>query len=184
MFLLVLGLIVFFASHLAFTVPGLRSKLVARIGTWGWKGVVGAISLAGFVLIVIGMKHAGHIGLWTPPPFAHPIAAGLMPLAFVLVISAYFPCNLKRVVRHPMIAGIAVWAGLHLLANGDLAGLLLFGSFFVYALFDLGVRWERPAAEARVYPPGYDMALVLIAVLAYATILTLHPLLFGHAVVS
>lgn len=183
MFLLVLGLIVFFASHLAFTVPGLRSTLVSRIGKWGWKGIVGAISLAGLILIVLGMKHAGHVGLWTPPPFARPIAVGLMPLAFILVIAAYFPCNLKRVVRHPMLLGIALWAGLHLLANGDLAGLLLFGSFFAYALFDLGVQWKHVAPEPRAYAPGYDMALVFIAVLTYAVILVLHPLLFGHAIV-
>ncbi|MGH8427014.1 MAG: NnrU family protein [Gammaproteobacteria bacterium] len=182
MFLLILGLIVFFAAHLAFTVPSLRPMLVARIGEWAYKGIVGAISLAGIILIVLGIKHAGHVGLWTPPPFADPITVGLMPLAFILVIAAYFPCNIKRAVRHPMLLGVGLWAGLHLLANGDLAGLLLFGSFFVYVLFDLGLRWKRIVPAPRVYPPGYDLALMFIAILIYATILVLHPLLFGHTV--
>ncbi|MDN5865289.1 MAG: NnrU family protein [Gammaproteobacteria bacterium] len=182
MFLLIPGLIVFFAAHLAIAVPGLRETLVVRFGKWPYKGMIAAISIAGFILIVLGMGNAGHIGLWTPPPFARPIATGLMPLAFILVIGAYVPCNLKRLLRHPMMLGVALWAGLHLLANGDLAGLLLFGSFFAYSLFILIVRRDI-APSARTYPAASDLVVVVSGIVLYATLLTLHPLLFGHAVV-
>lgn len=183
MFFLVLGLIVFFAPHVVPAVRGLRQALVTHIGEPLFRGLVSLTSLGGLALIVFGMKRAVRVPLWTPPPFGHSIAVGLMPLAFILVVAAYFPCNLKRAARHPMLLGIGLWAGLHLLANGDLAGLILFGSFFAYAAFDFAVHWRDPLATAKVYSHRRDLAAMLLGIVLYATVLSLHPLLFGHAVV-
>ncbi|NDP43449.1 MAG: NnrU family protein, partial [Aromatoleum sp.] len=140
MSVLILGLIVFLGAHsVRIIADDWRSAQVARLGAGGWKGVYALVSLAGFVLIVWGFGQArlDPVVLWHPPTWTRHVAGLLTLVAFVLVTAAYVPGNhLKAAVGHPMVAGVKVWAFAHLLANGTLADVVLFGSLLGWAVID------------------------------------------------
>lgn len=141
MLLLIVGLLVFFAAHLAPTQSALRASLVERFGEGPYKIAFAVLSAIGLALIVLGWsKLALHPGknpvLWDPPLWTRHVAIALMLPAFVLLLAAYIPSRIRDAVRHPMLTAVKIWAFAHLLANGDLASLLLFGSFLAYAVFD------------------------------------------------
>jgi uncharacterized membrane protein len=180
MFLLVLGLALFIGIHAAPSLPGLRQSLVNRWGEGPYKAVFSLIAAAGFVLIVIGKGRAEMVPLWQPPNWGRTAALWLMPLAFVLLAGAYMPGNVKRYTRHPMLWGVTLWAALHLLANGDLASLLLFGGFGAYALFAMWSQNQRGAKlSEKTYPMRSDALVIVTGVIAYAVFLYLHSYLFG-----
>lgn len=182
MLLLVVGLIVFLGMHLLPTVPQVRNGLVERFGEPAYKVAFSLISLAGLAIIVIGYGKVQGLpsknpDLWFPPVWTRHVAFTLMPIAFVMLAAAYIPSNIKRVLKHPMLAGIKVWALAHLLANGDLASVLLFGSFLAYAVYDrISVKHRVVAATAAQGGIGGDVLAVLIGLGAYVVML-----LWGHA---
>ncbi|MDX1443557.1 MAG: NnrU family protein [Gammaproteobacteria bacterium] len=134
---LIAGLIIFFGAHLVPAATGLHGSLVSRFGTWGWKGIMAVISIIGFVLIVIGWQRVGYVHVYTPPAWGHEITRAIMLPAMILLAAAYIPGNAKRITRHPMLWATVLWATGHLLANGDLRALLVFGTFLAWALFDM-----------------------------------------------
>lgn len=140
MVLLVLGLILFIGAHLIPTAPVFRESLVARLGLNGYKLGVTAASLIGLGLIVYGSVltrgSPSDPQLWSPPIWSRHLSFLLMLVAFVLLAAANVPSHIRDAVKHPMLAAIVVWALAHLIANGDLLALLLFGSFLGYALYD------------------------------------------------
>ncbi len=141
MILLVIGLVVFFAIHLVPTNVELRNGLVARFGENGYKAFFAIVALIGFVIIVLGFhKLQLHPGknpqLWYPPTWCRHLAAALMLPAMIALVAAYVPSRIHTMLRHPMLIAIKLWALAHLLANGDLASLILFGSFLAYAVYD------------------------------------------------
>lgn len=180
MSILLLGLVIFIGVHLVPSLPSLRDRLRDRLGSGAYRGVFSLVSLLGFVLIVLGMGRAPFVPLWNPPPWAPRVAVLVMPLALTLLVAAFFPTNLKRITPHPMLWGVTVWAAVHLLANGDLASLLLFGSFGAFALFDI---WSanRRGAELSTTPVPFWRDLIVIAVgaVVYMGFLHSHTLLFG-----
>lgn len=183
MTLLILGLIVFFAIHLVPTAPALEARAVDRVGANGWRGLFSLIATAGLFLIVAGMARAPYIVLWPASPLARGLALIAVPVAFVLLAAAYLPSNVKRVTPHPMLWAVTLWACAHLLANGDVAGVLLFGSFLVYALIDRWSSNRRGAAVARGRQPLWADALALVAGLIGAVLVAhYHASLFGVAV--
>lgn len=110
-------------------------------------------------------------------------AIWFMPFALILLAAAFIPGNLKRCTAHPMLWAITLWALVHLLANGDLAGLLLFGSFGLYSLYAMRsqtLRGARPAQTSR--PIAGDIGAVVVGLIAYALLLRFHASLFGVAV--
>lgn len=142
MLLLVLGLATFFAIHAVPTQPELRAGLVDRFGEAAYKGLFTVASLAGLALIVYGYgKLQGTPGknpdLWFPPTWARHVALLLMLPAMVLLVAAYVPSRIRDAVKHPMLLGVKLWAIAHLIANGDLASVVLFGSFLAWAVYDL-----------------------------------------------
>ncbi|WP_374547494.1 NnrU family protein [Rhodoblastus sp.] len=177
---LVSGLILFFAVHLLPTAPSLRTALRARLGENGYKLAFSLASALGLGLIVVGVSAmrgaAADVQLWYPPIWARHLAFTLMLPAFVLVVAAYTPSHIRDWARHPMLAGVTLWAAAHLAANGDLLALLLFGSFLLFSLYD------RISASRREVPPrpaargwAADGAAVLVGVgLWAATLLWLH----------
>lgn len=183
--LLIIGIVLFLGIHLVPAGPGLRGSLVDVIGESGWKGLMSAVAIAGFVTIVLGWQRAPFVPVYTPPEWGHWAPRLLMFPALMLLAAAYIPSNVKRYTRHPMLWATVTWAIAHLLANGDLRSLLLFGSFLVWSLFDM---WSanRRGARLRDTPvsPAYDLAVVVSGTVAYLLFARFHGALFGVPVMS
>jgi len=181
MTLLVIGLAAFFAAHSFTMMRGARERLVARLGALPYRGLHSAISLAGFVAIVVGYGDAPRIDLWVPPGWLRPVAMVLMLPVFVLLVSAYLPGNIKARVGNPMLIALKTWAFAHLLVNGDVASLLLFGSFLAWAVVDL-IAVKRSGRSAVVKEPRavYDAIAIAIGLIVYGLIVArLHVYLAG-----
>lgn len=180
---LLIGLIVFFGIHLLPSFVSTRQALVRRLGELPYKGLFALISLGGFILIVLGKAQAAVIPVWQPYNWGSLPAQWLMPLAFILVTAAYAPTNLRRITRHPMLWGVTLWAAVHLLANGDLASILLFASFALYSLFDMASVNRRGLRVPGIrVMPVYDVVVIIIGLAAYAGVALAHPYLFGAKV--
>ena len=186
---LILGLIVFIGSH-AFTMArGARAQAIARLGEGPYKGLYSLVSLVGLVLIVWGYgdyRAGGYTPLWNPPVWARHLAVPLVWISFVAFAAAYLPGRIRRTLKHPMLAGLKIWALAHLLANGDLGSVLLFGTLLAWAVAaristkrrDEVLDHGGPAAA----PAGWrnDILALLIGTAAYVVFLVwLHPLLIG-----
>jgi uncharacterized membrane protein len=177
---LVIGLVIFIGVHVFSSFRALREYLIARIGAGAYKGLYTALSLAGFVLIVIGMGKTETVALWTPPDWGRAAAFWITPLAFISLVSAYVPGNFKRVTAHPMLWGVALWALAHLFANGDLAGLLLFGGFGLYALYAMWSQTRRGAKPSQTRrSPLNDLLAIVIGIAAWSAALFFHANLSG-----
>lgn len=144
---LVLGLVMFLGAHLPVAVAnGWRRQVVAQRGLGTWKGVVSVLSLLGFVLLCWGYGQARlqPVVLWAPPVATRHLAALLTLVAFVLLAAAYVPRNgIKARLGHPMVLAVKVWALAHLLANGTLADVVLFGAFLVWAVLSFRAARQR-----------------------------------------
>jgi uncharacterized membrane protein len=141
MLVLVIGLVVFFAIHLVPAQSDLRNGLVARFGDTGYKAIFSILSLIGLVLIILGFaKLQLHPGknpqLWYPPLWCRHVALVLMLPAMIALVAAYVPSRIHTMLKHPMLVAIKIWALAHLIANGDLGSLVLFGSFLAFAVYD------------------------------------------------
>jgi uncharacterized membrane protein len=185
MALLIIGLAVFFAAHVFTMFRGPRAAAVARLGEAGYKALYSVVSLVGLVLIVWGFgryRAEGYVPLWDPPLWGRHLALALMWPVFVLLVAAYLPGAIKRKIRHPMFAAVKIWAFAHLLANGDLGSLLLFGSFLTWAVVGRIAARRRPGADETV-PAGSlrnDVVALLAGTIIYVAFLFwLHPLLIG-----
>lgn len=177
---LVAGLVIFFAAHLLPAFSEGRARLVQKLGANGYKAAFAAVSLVGLVLIVMGKGDAAFIPVWTPPAFMRHVTMLLMLPVFVLLLAAYVPCNIRRRLRHPMILAVKTWALAHLLANGDLASMLLFGAFLAWGVFDFISVKKRDAGEPRPQQPlGYDVGVVVGGLVVYALVARFHGTLFG-----
>ncbi len=188
MMLLVIGLVLFLGIHLLPTQSEMRNGLVARFGESAYKGLFAAVSLLGFALIVIGyhklqLAPGKNPQLWSPPDWTRHVAFLLMLPVFILLIAAYVPSRIRDATKHPMLLAIKLWALAHLLVNGDLGSLLLFGGFLAYAAYDrVSVRKRGargPLGDAR--PGKYNDFLVVMAGLAFYAFMLVwgHELLIG-----
>src|SRR3984893_18694652 len=136
---MILGLVLFLGAHTLTTQRDLRARLIASMGGGGYKAGYAVASLVGLALIVWGFAHyrtAGMWPVWSPPTALKYLNAALMLPAVILVVAAYIRGRIYTAVKHPMLAGVKLWAFGHLLANGDLGGIILFGSFLAWAVFD------------------------------------------------
>ena len=184
---LIFGLLVFLGVHsLRSLVPGWRSQVLARVGPGVFKGVYALVSLLGLALIVWGFGLAREVPvlLWLPPAGLRHAAALLNVLAFVLLAAAYVPGNsIKARLHHPMLLAVKTWALAHLLANGNLAHVVLFGSFLAWGVLAFVSCRRRDRALQTAYAPGTAAATgltVLVGVLAAGVFaLWLHGLLIG-----
>ena len=185
MSLLVAGLVVFLGIHLVPALPTLRNGLVARLGEGRYKGMFSLASLAGLALIVAGyMQAPSTVRVFAPSATAIALAPFAITLAFILFAAANMRGYLRHTLGHPMLLGLAVWATVHLLANGDLRGTLLFGSFLAYAALDLASAISRHAVKP--FPPAfkYDLMAIVGGGLVALGVMTLHRVLFGVPVVT
>ncbi len=184
---LVAGLLLFLGVHSTrLLADDWRSRTIARLGPMPWKGLYALVSLAGLALLVwgYGVARQQPLQLWSPPVGLRHMASLLTLLAFVLLAAAYVPGNhIKARWHHPMLLGTKTWALAHLLANGTLAGVLLFGSFLVWAVLMFISSRRRDRRQAVVYAPGTagrTWLTVAVGTLAWAAFaFWLHGLLIG-----
>ncbi|HLW11082.1 MAG TPA: NnrU family protein [Casimicrobiaceae bacterium] len=169
MSVLIAGLVVFLASHsVGHAAPAWRARQIARVGLRPWKLAYSAISLAGLVLIVrgFGMARADAIVVWQSPAWTRHVTVLLTVVGFVLIAAAYVPATrIRAALGHPMTAGVALWASGHLIANGGLADVVLFGAFLVWALITFVARRRRDRDAGVVYAAG-SLARDAIAIVA------------------
>jgi len=194
MTLLLLGLIFFLGIHTLTTLREPRAALIGRLGEGPYKGLYSLVSEVGLVLIVWGFaryRDTAYLQIWAPPAWLHPVALVLMWFAFVALAAAYSPAGwIKGVLRHPMLVSIKSWALAHLLANGDLGALILFGTFLAWAVYDRIAVKRRdddalPATAGNAigaprsgFTAGDGIALIVGSVV-YAAMFWLHPILIG-----
>ena len=183
MTLLIVGVALFIGAHLIPSVPSLRDRLKRQVGGNAYRGLFALVSLVGFVLLVMGMGRASFVPLWDPPAWGHRVPVFGMLLALTLFVAAFMPTNLKRLTRHPMLWGVTLWAAVHLVANGDLASLILFGSFGAFSLFDMWSANQRGAQlSSKAVPYWRDLLVVAVGGVVYMGLLHSHALLFGMPV--
>lgn len=188
MLILVAGLIVFLSVHsVRIVADDWRSRQIARMGEGTWKAIYSLLSIAGFALIVWGypLTRENPVDLWQPPIWTRHLASLFTLVSFVLLAAAYVPrTRIKAAIGHPMVVGVKVWAFAHLLSNGRLGDVLLFGAFFVWAVLDFSAAKRRDRAAGRTYPaaPGIarDAIAVVVGIGAWAAFaLHLHAWLIG-----
>ena len=185
MTLLVVGLALFLGIHLVPAFPPLRLALAARLSEGGYKGAFSLVSAVGLVLIVLGFARAPAAErVFAPFPAAIAIAPVAMTVAFILLAAANMRGYLRHGLKHPMLLGMGIWSTVHLLANGDLRGTLLFGGFLAYAIIDLISASSRNATKIFAPAAKFDVMAILGGVAVAIAVMTLHRLLFGVAVVA
>jgi uncharacterized membrane protein len=188
--ILILGLVLFLGVHVFTTLRTTRATVIGRLGEGPYKGLYSVVAGIGLVLIIWGFsryRSAGYIQVWNPP-FAlfHPIALALLWFAFVSLAATYAPPGkIKGALRHPMLVAVKAWALSHLLVNGDLGSLLLFGSLLVWAIYDrISVkRRDDPGAPVVASFGRNDAIVVVIGTIACLAIMWLHESLIGVAAV-
>lgn len=188
---LIAGLVLFLGVHTLTTLREMRAGLVERLGPGLFKGIYSLVSLIGFVLIVLGYKAyraAGYIDVWTPPTGMRHLTILLMWPAMICLVAAYVPGEIKRRLKHPMLVAVKIWALAHLLSNGDLGSIILFGSFLGWAVYDrISVKRRVDANGPAVTPGGRRndvVAVVAGTILWVLFMFVLHPLLIGVPVIS
>jgi uncharacterized membrane protein len=188
---MIVGLILFLGVHTLTTQRGLRARCIASLGEGGYKIGYAVASFAGLALIVWGFAHYradGMIPVWSPPTFLRHLNVALMLPAVILVVASYIRGRIYTAVKHPMLAGVKLWAFGHLLANGDLGGIILFGSFLAWAVFDRISLKRRADAGAPPIPVGgvtNDAIAVAVGVVAYlALAFAFHPVVIGVPVIG
>ena len=173
MIVLIVGLVLFLGIHsISIAAPDWRNAQVVQRGDKAWKGIYTVISIAGFVLLVYGygIARQAPLVLYSPPLWMRHVTALLMIPVFPLLIAAYAPGRIKAATKHPMLAATKLWAFSHLLSNGTLADVLLFGGFLAWAVADRISLKKRPARPIPGAPPGplNDVIAVVGGLAVYA----------------
>jgi uncharacterized membrane protein len=193
MALLILGLVVFIGSHLFTLARGPRAALIGRLGEGPYKGLYSLVSILGVVLIAYGFgqyRATSWVDVWSPPVWTRHLALLLVWVAFILLAGAYLPGRIKSGAKHPMLAAVKIWALAHLLANGDLGSMILFGSLLAWAVV-ARIAVKRRRDEVRDHagpaaPPAgarNDILAVAIGTAAFLIFaIWLHPVLIGVTV--
>jgi uncharacterized membrane protein len=188
---MILGLVLFLGVHTLTTQRDLRARVIAVSGEGGYKIGYAVVSVVGLALIAWGFGHyraTGWIDIWYPPKVLKHIAVALMLPAVILVVAAYIRGRIYTMVKHPMLLGVKLWAAAHLLANGDLGSIILFGSFLGWAVFDRISLKHRADAGAPPIPVGglgNDLIAVAVGFVAYlALAFAFHPVVIGVPVVG
>lgn len=181
---LVIGLLAFVGAHLVPAVPSLRGAVEARGGAGGRRILVSVLSAIGLALMIYGYGAAraeGALVLWDPPRWTRHLAATLLIPVFPLLIATYVPGRIKAAVKHPMLTAVKLWALAHLVANGTLPDVLLFGGLLAWAVFDrISVkRRGLPNPPASPWTSGDTVAVVAGLALYGLTVWRLHLWLIG-----
>ena len=182
----IIGLVLFLGAHVFVTMRDRRAGLIAKLGAGPYRGLFVLVSLVGVVLAGYGFaeyRAAGFIMVWYPPAWTRHIVEALMWPASIMVVAAYIPGNIKRVLKHPMLVGVKTWAFAHLCANGDLGGMILFGAVLAWAVYDRITLKRRSDPGAPSIPVGggmNDIIAVVVGTIVYLALdFVFHPIVIG-----
>jgi len=191
LFILIVGLVVFLGVHLVTTMRDKRADLIARFGENGYKAVYSIVSAVGIALIVYGFaryRATGWIELWSPPTWTKHLAALLVLFAMIMLVSAYARGHIYMTLKHPMLAAVKLWAVAHLMANGDLGSLILFGAVLAWAVIDRISLKHRTDPGGPPIPVGgwhNDVIAIFGGVALYAALgWWFHPYVIGVPVIG
>ena len=185
MALLIAGLVLFLGVHLVPAVPPLRRAWAGALGDKRYRGLFALVSIAGFVLLIAGYVVASPgRRLFAPSVGAIHAAPLVVTLAFILLAASHMRGHLRKTLRHPMVIGVVLWSGIHLLANGDLRGTILFGSFLAWSLLDLASSFARGGAPDFEPNTRHDVMAVVGGIGVSLVVMLLHRVLFGVAPVA
>jgi uncharacterized membrane protein len=184
--IMILGLAVFLGGHGFVTLRPQRAAVIARVGEWPYMALFALVALLGIGLIGYGFAHyraTGWIDVWSPPRWTRHVADVLVWPAVICIIAAYSPGHIKRVLKHPMLVGVKLWALAHLIANGDLGSIILFGSFLAWAVLDrIALKYRSDPATPPMPVGGFrnDFIAVVVGTLLYFALgLWFHPWVIG-----
>ena len=187
MTLLLSGLLLWVVIHLQKAVAAdFRNTMIAKTGLTGWKIGVAVVVVTSLVFIVIGWKSTAPSYIYNPPGWSRHATMALMPLALILFFSARLPSNLRRIVRHPQLSGVKLWAVAHLLSNGDSRSIILFGTMLAWAVLEVifinkrDGLWQKPEK----LPVVKDIILVVFALVVTGVIVHFHQHLAGVALIA
>lgn len=182
---LVLGLLVFLATHLFVSMRGARAAAIARVGLAVYRVLFSLVSIGGLVLIVWGFAHyraAGMIDVWSPPAFTRHIAVLLMLFSVIFATAVFFPSQIKAKLKYPGLTAVKTWALAHLIANGDLGSILMFSTFLAWAVFARIAAKRRVDEVVPAAPSGYtnDLIVVALGLVIYVALgYVFHPIFIG-----
>jgi uncharacterized membrane protein len=184
--ILVLGLLIFLGTHVFVSMRGARTAAIARVGTVGYRVLFSVVSIAGLVLIIWGFEQyrsgGEWIDIWQPPAFTRHIAVLLMLFASIFATAVFFPSHIKARLKYPGLTAVKTWALAHLIANGDLGSILLFGTMLGWAVFARISAKRRTDEVMPVAPQGYtnDIIVVLLGIVIYLALgFAFHPVFIG-----
>ena len=182
----IIGLVLFLGAHVFVSRRGEREALITKLGRGPYLGLFSLVSIVGLVLIGYGFaryRAEGIIPVWYPPVWTRHIVVVLMWPASIAVVAAYIPGDIKRVLKHPMLVGVKLWAVAHLCANGDLGGIILFGSVLIWAGYDRITLKRRSDAGAPPIPLGgrrNDIIAIVVGTILYLALgFLFHPFVVG-----
>jgi uncharacterized membrane protein len=182
----IVGLFLFLGAHVFVSMRKNRDTLISGIGRGPYLGLFSLVSVVGLVLIGFGFaryRAEGIIPVWHPPAWTRQIVVALMWPASIAVVAAYIPGDIKRVLKHPMLVGVKLWAFAHLCANGDLGGIILFGSVLAWAIYDRITLKRRSDSGAPPIPAGgrrNDVIAIVVGTVLYLALgFLFHPLVVG-----
>jgi uncharacterized membrane protein len=183
--ILIIGLVVMLGAHVFVTFRAARANLMAQLGQNGYRALFSIIAIVGLALVIWGYgEYRAHelVQVWSPPAFMRHITVGLMLIA-VIVFTAYFiPSHIKLWVKHPMLTGIKTWAFAHLLSNGDLGSILLFGAFLAWGVYARIAAKKRGDLGATTAPAGWinDIIVVVLGIVIFLALgYAFHPMVIG-----
>ena len=182
--ILILGLVVFLGTHVFVTLRETRARLIARLGH-GYRALFALVAIVGLVLIVWGFgTYRAHewVQVWTPPAFMRHITIGLMLFAVIFMTAAFIPSHIKKWLKHPMLNAVKMWATAHLLVNGDLGAIILFGAFLAWASYARIAAKRRGDRGATTAPAGWlnDVLVVVIGIIVFLALgYAFHPMVIG-----
>jgi len=183
--ILILGLVVMLGAHVFVTFRDARAGLMVKLGQNGYRALFSVVSIAGLALIVWGYgQYRAHelIQIWSPPAFMRHISVGLMLFAVIFFTAAFIPSHIKAKLKHPILAGVKTWALAHLLSNGDLGSILLFGSFLSWGVYARIAAKRRGDAGTTTAPDGWtnDIIVVVVGIVIYLALgYAFHPMVVG-----
>src|SRR5215813_9457921 len=184
--IMIVGLAVFLLPHVFTTRRDNRSAVIALIGEGPYKGLYSLVAIIGVILIGWGFaryRANEWIDVWYPPAWTRHVTVALTWPAIIFIVAAYIPGNIKRRLKHPMLVGVKLWAFAHLLSNGDLGSIVLFGAILAWAVFDritLKRRTDPGAPSIPIGGWGNDVAAIVVGTLVYLALgFVFHPLVIG-----